>query len=53
MKIGKWGKDLAFRIPIALVRKLGLKEGDAFDPLLVERVLMASQTPSSNIDDHA
>jgi antitoxin MazE len=28
MKIAKWGGNLAIRIPTALVRELGLKEGD-------------------------
>jgi antitoxin MazE len=28
MKVSKWGNSLAIRLPVELVRKLGLKEGD-------------------------
>lgn len=28
MKVSKWGNSLAVRLPVDLVRELGLKEGD-------------------------
>jgi antitoxin MazE len=28
MKVSKWGNSLAIRLPVELVEKLGLKEGD-------------------------
>ena len=28
MKVSRWGNSLAVRLPVELVRKLGLKEGD-------------------------
>jgi antitoxin MazE len=28
MKVSKWGNSLAVRLPTALIRELGLKEGD-------------------------
>ena len=28
MKVSKWGNSLAVRLPVELVRQLGLKEGD-------------------------
>jgi antitoxin MazE len=31
MQVAKWGNSLAVRIPAALVRQLGLKEGDQID----------------------
>ncbi len=31
MKLAKWGGNLAIRIPISLVRQLGLREGDDVD----------------------
>lgn len=31
MQIAKWGNSLAVRLPIGLVRKLDLKEGDQID----------------------
>jgi antitoxin MazE len=31
MQVAKWGNSLAVRLPAALVRELGLKEGDRID----------------------
>ena len=31
MKVAKWGNALAIRLPINVVRELGLKEGDQVD----------------------
>ena len=31
MQIAKWGNSLAVRLPIQMVRELGLKEGDHID----------------------
>ncbi len=33
MKVAKWGNSLAVRLPAALVRELGLKEGAQIDLL--------------------
>ena len=35
MQIAKWGNSLAVRIPAAMVRELGLQEGDDVDLRLV------------------
>lgn len=31
MQVAKWGNSLAVRLPAALVRELGLREGDQID----------------------
>jgi len=31
IKVSRWGNSLAIRLPAALVRQLGLKEGDAIE----------------------
>lgn len=31
MQVSKWGNSLAVRLPAALVKKLGLKEGDEIE----------------------
>ncbi len=31
MQVARWGNSLAVRLPAALVRELGLKEGDQID----------------------
>lgn len=31
MQVAKWGNSLAVRLPVDLVRRLGLKEGDQID----------------------
>lgn len=33
MQVSKWGNSLAVRLPAALVRELGLKEGDQIELL--------------------
>ncbi|MGQ0710401.1 MAG: AbrB/MazE/SpoVT family DNA-binding domain-containing protein [Rhodoferax sp.] len=40
MQVAKWGNSLAVRLPMALVRELGVKEGDE---LLVRVISPASQ----------
>lgn len=49
MQIARWGNSLAVRLPAALVRELGLKEGDEIalvpgaDGLAVSRQLCADE----------
>lgn len=43
IKIGRRGKDLAFRIPKALAEKFGLKNGDMIDSSIFERAILASR----------
>ena len=31
MQIARWGNSLAVRLPVEVVRRLGLKEGDSID----------------------
>ncbi len=31
IKVARWGNSLALRLPVDLVRRLGIKEGDAID----------------------
>lgn len=53
MQVAKWGNSLAVRLPAALVRKLGLKEGDRInlrpegDGLAVQRAPTADETLAS------
>ena len=43
IKIGKRGSGLAFRIPIALVRKFDLKAGDAIDMKVIEGAILETR----------
>ncbi|MEL7490387.1 MAG: AbrB/MazE/SpoVT family DNA-binding domain-containing protein [Pseudomonadota bacterium] len=51
VKVSKWGNSLAVRLPVELVRALGLEEGDevalssgrARDELTVEKVLSVEE----------
>lgn len=43
IKIGKRGSDLAFRIPIALVRKFYLKVGDEIDSRVIEGAILETR----------
>ncbi len=38
MQISRWGNSLAVRLPAALVRDLGLKDGDEIDLVAVSAV---------------
>ena len=46
MKVAKWGKALAIRLPIAVVKELGLKEGDQVDIRVSgERAFVVAREP--------
>ena len=46
MKVAKWGNALAIRLPIAVVRALGLKEGDQVDIRVSgERAFVVAREP--------
>ncbi|TWB63641.1 AbrB/MazE/SpoVT family DNA-binding domain-containing protein [Nitrospirillum viridazoti] len=37
MRVAKWGNSLAVRLPVAMVRALGLKEGDEVEIHVADR----------------
>ncbi|WOE74186.1 AbrB/MazE/SpoVT family DNA-binding domain-containing protein [Alterisphingorhabdus coralli] len=39
IQLGRWGRSLALRLPMALVEKYGLKEGDEIDNAVFEEML--------------
>jgi antitoxin MazE len=45
MQIAKWGNSLAVRLPIDLVRKLGLQEGDQIDLVADDGTLKLQRQP--------
>ena len=45
MQIAKWGNSLAVRLPIDLVRKLGLQKGDQIDLVADDRTLKVQRQP--------
>ena len=46
MKVAKWGNALAIRLPIAVVRELGLKDGDQVDIRVSgERAFVVAREP--------
>ena len=46
MKVAKWGNALAIRLPIAVVRELGLKDGDQVDIRVSgERAFVVARAP--------
>jgi len=45
MQIAKWGNSLAVRLPVNLVRKLGLKEGDQIDVVADHATLKVQRQP--------
>jgi antitoxin MazE len=47
MQIARWGNSLAVRLPVGLVRKLGLKEGDRVDLVADEGALKVRREPSA------
>ena len=46
MKVGRRGKELAVRIPIALVRKYGLKVGESLDSEIFARAIAETRLNS-------
>jgi antitoxin MazE len=51
MRVAKWGKSLAVRIPAAVVEALGLKEGDEIDIHIADaRELVLARRPSRRED---
>jgi antitoxin MazE len=47
MQIARWGNSLAVRLPVELVRKLGLKEGDRIELVAEEGALKVRREPSA------
>ena len=45
MKVVRWGNSLAVRLPVKLVRELGLVEGDRIDVILEHDVLRVHRLP--------
>jgi len=45
MQIAKWGNSLAVRLPMDLVRKLGLQEGDQIDLVAADGTLKVHRQP--------
>ena len=46
MQVAKWGNALAIRLPIAVVKALGLKEGDQVDIRVSgERAFVVAREP--------
>ena len=45
MHVAKWGNSLAVRLPIELVRRLGLKEGDQIDVVADEATMKVQRQP--------
>ncbi len=48
MQVAKWGNSLAVRLPAALVRELGLKEGDQIDLLKDEGRVKLRRLPRAD-----
>jgi antitoxin MazE len=44
MRVSKWGKSLAVRLPKALVEQLGLKQGDELNVVAVGHGTIAVET---------
>lgn len=45
MKVVRWGNSLAVRLPVKLVRELGLVEGDRIDLIRDHHVLRVHRLP--------
>jgi antitoxin MazE len=45
MQVAKWGNSLAVRLPVDLVRKLGLQEGDQIDLIADDGTLKVRPKP--------
>ena len=49
MQVSKWGNSLAIRLPIAVVKALGLKEGDDIEVKIAEdRLFEVGKKPNQN-----
>jgi antitoxin MazE len=48
MQVARWGNSLAVRLPIDLVRKLDLKEGDQIDLVADEGTLKVLRRPRTD-----
>lgn len=48
MQVAKWGNSLAVRLPVDLVRKLGLKEGDRIDLVQAEGAVTVRRLPRAD-----
>lgn len=47
MQVAKWGNSLAVRLPVELVRELGLKEGDKIEIEKAEGRLAVRRRPTA------
>ena len=50
IKIGRRGKDLAFRIPKAIVERFNLKVGDTIVSSIIERAILAGRSEAERKD---
>ncbi len=48
MKVVRWGNSLAVRLPVKLVRELGLVEGDRIDLIREHDVLRVHRLPRTH-----
>lgn len=48
MKVVRWGNSLAVRLPVELVRELGLVEGDRIDLIREHDVLRVHRLPRTH-----
>jgi antitoxin MazE len=48
MKVVRWGNSLAVRLPVKLVRELGLVEGDRIDLIREHDVLLVHRLPRTH-----
>ena len=48
MQVAKWGNSLAVRLPAALVRELGLREGDQIDLMKADDALAVRRLPRAD-----
>jgi antitoxin MazE len=50
MLVAKWGNSLAVRLPGALVKKLGLKEGDAVNIVSADKTKLTLEHDNTRAD---
>ncbi|MEY8827672.1 AbrB/MazE/SpoVT family DNA-binding domain-containing protein [Sedimentitalea sp. XS_ASV28] len=48
MQVAKWGNSLAVRLPVELVRELGLKEGDQIDLVKGDGAVVVRREPRAD-----
>ena len=48
MKVVRWGNSLAVRLPVKLVRELGLVEGDRIDLICEQDILRVHRLPRTH-----